>query len=622
MGKVTDSTFPDLSTIPNIDDIHANTSIANHDPFKFSHGLTGVDQQSNYFFVTLLLATISIPLLLALVHRLLTGIRNERRRVSVIAFPGNHDSHKKGVYWGPIKQCFFHTSSWANRRHHRLTYPKTSSTRFLIPQPQTLLVTVYVLSNFLYCATTRGQDEFRRVAELRGRSGTLAAFNLILTILCALRNNPLIPILHASYDTFNFFHRWLARLVVLQTIVHVFAFAYNAHQVIYDGQRGWNSISWVLRHSLSYRMGLSAFSAFVVLALHSVGPLRHAFYETFLTVHRLCVLVAISGIYFHLAEHALPQLSWIYLIIALLLLEPLLRIYRILYYNFSWKQRTWTQVTLEALPGDATRVTFILPRSWNANPGSHVHFYLPRIAMWSSHPFSVAWSQSLGYTRLVSDKYTSTANDLKHNEGPSTISCIIRARSGMTRILYDLVSKPASDSVVFWGAVEGPYGGHYTFDSYGTILLVAGGVGITHQLSFVRHLLTGYNSRTAAVQKVLLVWCIPALEVLEWIRPWLDELSTMENFCEVVRVRVYVSRTSSQDLALRPVLGYVVPVYVDVRAGRCDAQEVVDEEVVTQVGAMAVSVCGPRGFSDSVRAAVRRRACTRSVDLFVEAFSY
>jgi predicted ferric reductase len=607
----------DLLTIPNIDDIHANASIANHDPFKFSHGLTGVDQQANYFFVTLLLAIISIPLLLTLVHRFATRVRNERRRISVIGFSKKYSCYKRYVYRGRLEQYLSNAPIWSNRCRYNFPTPATSSTKTLRPRPQTLLIIVYILSNILYCATIRGQDESRRMAELRGRCGTLAAFNLILTIICALRNNPLIPMLHVSYNTFNLFHRWLARIVVLQTIAHVFAFAYNAYQVTYDGQSGWNSISWVLQHSLSYRTGLAAFAAFCVLVLHSVGPLRHAFYETFLTLHRLGVLVAMSGIYFHLARHALPQLPWIYLIIALLLLEPLLRTFRILYYNFSRKQRTWTQVTLEALPGDATRVTFSLPRSWNTIPGTHAHIYLPRVALWSSHPFSIAWSQSLGYTRLDSEKCTSTADGLKLDDGPSTVSCVVRARSGMTRTLHDLTSNVESDSVTLWGAVEGPYGGHYTLDSYGTVLLFAGGVGITHQLFFVRHLLTGHNSRTAAVQRVLLVWCIPTLEVLEWIEPWLDELSAMENFYEVVHVRLYVSRIPSQDLALRP-----VPRWVNVRAQRCDAQEVVDEEVVTQVGTMAISVCGPGSFSASVKDSVRRKVCTRSIDLFVEAFSY
>lgn len=81
----------------------------------------------------------------------------------------------------------------------------------------------------------------------------------------------------------------------------------------------------------------------------------------FLTLHRLGIIVAISGVYFHMAKHALPRLPWAYLFVTLLALEPAIRIGRIAYYNLSWNQRTWTRLTLEALPGEATRVTFSIP---------------------------------------------------------------------------------------------------------------------------------------------------------------------------------------------------------------------------------------------------------------------
>ena len=55
--------------------------------------------------------------------------------------------------------------------------------------------------------------------------------------------------------------------------------------------------------------------------------------------------------------------------------------------------------------------------------------------------------------------------------------------------------------------------------------LFAGGVGITHQLSFVRHLLNAHNSNIVATQKISLVWCIANLDALEWVRSWLDEIA-------------------------------------------------------------------------------------------------
>jgi predicted ferric reductase len=187
----------------------------------------------------------------------------------------------------------------------------------------------------------------------------------------------------------------------------------------------------------------------------------------------------------------------------------------------------------------------------------------------------------------------------------------------MTGSLYKLAGKYESAQVHLWGAIEGPYGGYHSLDSYGTVVLFAGGVGITHQLSFVRHLLNAHNSNTAATQKIVLIWCIAKLEALEWVRSWLDEIAALEHFHEVVSIRLYVSRMVSAEFG-----DGFLPAHVDLRLHRCEVQGVIDEEVLAQIGAMAVSVCGPRGFSDSVRAAVRHRVGVRSIDLFEEAFSY
>jgi NAD(P)H-flavin reductase len=164
-----------------------------------------------------------------------------------------------------------------------------------------------------------------------------------------------------------------------------------------------------------------------------------------------------------------------------------------------------------------------------------------------------------------------------------------------------------------WGAIEGPYGGYHSLDSYGTIVLFAGGVGITHQLLYIRHLLAGHNAHTATARKILLVWSIQSITMLEWIRPWVDEIISMPNCQEVVRFRIHVSKIISSE---------ALPMGLDIRVGRCDPQEIVDQEVIDQVGAMVVTVCGPGAYGDAIRAAVRKRVGLRSIDFIEEAFSY
>lgn len=58
----------------------------------------------------------------------------------------------------------------------------------------------------------------------------------------AARNNPLINWLSISFDTFNLLHRWTGRIVTLQMLAHVIAWA--VHKVASTGwASAWKAIS-------------------------------------------------------------------------------------------------------------------------------------------------------------------------------------------------------------------------------------------------------------------------------------------------------------------------------------------------------------------------------------------
>ena len=58
-------------------------------------------------------------------------------------------------------------------------------------------------------------------ALVRNRTGTMATINLMPLVIFTGRNNPLVPLLGVLFDSWNFFHRSLARIVVLESIAHV-----------------------------------------------------------------------------------------------------------------------------------------------------------------------------------------------------------------------------------------------------------------------------------------------------------------------------------------------------------------------------------------------------------------
>ena len=88
-----------------------------------------------------------------------------------------------------------------------------------------LIVFGIVVMNAVLCVVTvpYKKDEDTVGDIIRNRAGTMATVNLMPLVLMAGRNNPLISLLRVPFDTWNLIHRWLGRVVVLEAIVHVFA---------------------------------------------------------------------------------------------------------------------------------------------------------------------------------------------------------------------------------------------------------------------------------------------------------------------------------------------------------------------------------------------------------------
>ena len=535
-----------------------------------------------------------------------------------------------------IKKHLLYAPLFRTRHNKEIQLSSAISLGTLPSRFHTLLLIFYILPNMAYCLVLHWHTDNSAavVAELRGRSGQLAALNLIPTILFALRNNPLIPMLRVSYDTFNLLHRWCARVMVVESIVHTAAYLANTNSA-----GGASAIKLSLSTSVSYQWGMIATVLFTAIIVQAFSPIRHAFYEVFLNLHRLLAILGLVGVYVHLDAANLPQLPYIKLVFGLWASEWFLRFVRLAYYNVSLKTGL-TQVTIEALPAEACRVTFNLARPWAFTPGAHVHTYLPALALWSSHPFSVAWAETrprnapleIEMEKLPTwtvPKHQSVIgqpkpqvttisreNDGSPNANVTSVSLIIRARSGMTRKLYDKAAASPTGQITMYGAIEGPYGGHDPLSSFGTVVLFAGGVGITHCVGYVYHLLKQYNEGTCSTRKILLVWSVPNTESLEWARPWMDHILKMEGRKDVLRVQLFVTKPRHQnEINSRTGTVQMFP-------GRCNPATILAKEVPEQIGAMGVGVCGPGPFDDSVRSAVRGQVLNSDITLLSECFTY
>jgi hypothetical protein len=160
------------------------------------------------------------------------------------------------------------------------------------------------------------------------------------------------------------------------------------------------------------------------------------------------------------------------------------------------------------------------------------------------------------------------------------------------------------------------FAGSQSHRSYGTVLLFAAGVGITHQVPHVRDLVVGYSNNTAAVRKITLVWIIQSPEHLEWIRPWMTTILGLPKRRDVLKILLFVTRPRSTKEIHSPSSS------VQMFPGKPNIAAVVDEEVRTRVGAMCVSVCGTGSLADDARRATRKWMGGANVDFCEESFSW
>lgn len=54
--------------------------------------------------------------------------------------------------------------------------------------------------------------------------------------------------------------------------------------------------------------------------------------------------------------------------------------------------------------------------------------------------------------------------------------------------------------------IDGPYGAPHGFGEYGTVVMIASGVGIAGHMPYIKDLITGHLNWEVRTQRVLLVW--------------------------------------------------------------------------------------------------------------------
>ncbi|KAF8473308.1 ferric reductase like transmembrane component-domain-containing protein [Kalaharituber pfeilii] len=639
----------------------------------YTYGLNGVDNRENFLLSSILFYTLCLllfgltlrrlhNLILVKTRQILLLHTNTREAFKYWATPAHWSISftKKHILWAPVGRI-------KHNREIRLSSAISFGT--LPTRLQAILLLVYFGSNAVYCTILLNWQLPRPqlIAEFRGRTGVLAVVNMVPLFLLAGRNNPLIWIFGISFDTWNLIHRWMGRVVALESTCHVVAWTINK---VETSEHGWYSVWQIIQESQFVLTGLLGGIAFTAILIHSASPVRHAAYETFLHLHIAFATLGLVGVFYHLKIDKLPQIIYIFICIGIWSYDRLSRLLRLLYRNCG---RRMTRFRIQALPGGggACRVDIEMTRPWKYTPGSHAYVYLPWVSLWQSHPFSIAWSNFPGkricgtedaektsitrpetassiYSNDLEmadiEKMTSTAmfveranpaattrntirltrnRDNRVKLGPddipwserNTISMVISKRTGMTKTLWEMANRCSNKTLYLKGFLEGEYGAQHGLYSHGMVILVAGGVGITHCIGWARRLLHLWKEGQGVARRVVLIWVVPDKEQYEWCREWFDEIFAIQEWEQFFTIQLYVSRPKG-DMLVSPCVN--VPAY----AGRPDWGNLFNRFVEQKLGTIGVTVCGPGTLSDSIRYAVREQISNASIDFLEESFTW
>jgi predicted ferric reductase len=222
------------------------------------------------------------------------------------------------------------------------------------------------------------------------------------------------------------------------------------------------------------------------MSLASAPSFRNRLYEIFRIIHFGCSTSICILLWLHLlkAERLARIQAGLGLGVwaATYTHRNLLLVYR----NFAFSKPR-TSIWIENVHNNLV-VHIRLARPWSVKPGQYVYLTMARSGFFSifqRHPFMVASSELEGYD----------------------LALRIQPEAGFTRRLLRLcprnrVKLEASASI------EGPYGRGFDLRDYGTVVLLASGMGIVGQLPYIQELVQDYRCSKTKTRDLLLVWLV------------------------------------------------------------------------------------------------------------------
>ena len=176
--------------------------------------------------------TIAVPLfvvggLIAFLFVWKTVIRISHRRRSKAARQGSDQTQlcQTSRFKAALKRHLLYAPIWGNRHSREFRFLRLHMGSLPL-RLEVICLLIYISLNIIFILVTVDwwlSDYSKKMFQLKYAAGHLAVMNTPGLVLGAGRNNPLVQLLGISFDTFNFMHRWVGRVITANAVIHMSA---------------------------------------------------------------------------------------------------------------------------------------------------------------------------------------------------------------------------------------------------------------------------------------------------------------------------------------------------------------------------------------------------------------
>jgi predicted ferric reductase len=333
------------------------------------------------------------------------------------------------------------------------------------------------------------------------RAGMIAIAMIPWIIITSMKANMVSMVTGIGHDRLNVLHRWGGYLCLFLSLVHMIPFYITP---VWDdnGMSVFNAI-FPDGSGIIYGTGIASFVPLCWLCVTSLPTIRSKFYELFLILHIPASYVFVGLLFWH-CKNALTSWQYLFATLAIWVLSYLLRIFKLNWTNprrLAWLVGDEAAVTLMA--ENAIKVTIPTQMKWR--PGQFVYLRMPGISIFENHPFTIS--------SLCSEDFPSEYGEMYRD-----CTLVFRPFGGFTRKLLNTAIEKGPFKT-YRAYLEGPYGGmQRELAAFETVILIAGGSGITAIVSQLLNLIKRMRDGKAVTRKIEVIWALKRLEAMDWFR--------------------------------------------------------------------------------------------------------